>query len=184
MSNDLMNLLPAERQKAFSREYLLRLGVVIALFLTALALAAMVLLLPTYVFLSGSAQTKQARLATIDASFFSTDGAALSARLSALSAHAATITALANAPSASAVIRAALDIPRPGVVLSGFSYDPSAGAEGRTLAISGTALTRDALRAYQLALGAVSFARSADLPVSAYAKDSNISFTITVTLKP
>jgi len=48
----------------------------------------------------------------------------------------------------------------------------------------GIAATRDALRNYQIALQNAAFARAADLPVSAYAKDSNISFNITITLKP
>ena len=77
-----------------------------------------------------------------------------------------------------------LVIPRPGIVLSGFDYEPSVGKSAGTLAVSGTATTRDALRNYQLALEGASFARSADLPVSAYAKDTDITFTITVTLTP
>jgi hypothetical protein len=38
------------------------------------------------------------------------------------------------------------------------------------------------LRSYQLALQGASFARAVDLPVSAYAKDADIAFTVTITL--
>lgn len=184
MRDDLINLLPFERQRALSKDYVLRLGVVIVVFVTTLALASAALLLPTYVLLAASARAKQAHLATIEASFFSTESAALSARLAALSANAATLSALARAPSGSAIIRNALVVAHPGIALSGFSYTPAEGTARGMLVISGTALTRDALRGYQLALGSASFTESAHLPVSAYAKDSNIGFAVTITLRP
>ena len=69
-------------------------------------------------------------------------------------------------------------------MLSGFSYTPSSSSGSGTIALSGISATRDALRGYQLALQGAPFARSAALPVSAYAKDANIDFTITITLSP
>ena len=184
MRSELTNLLPLERRRALRRNYFLRLGVVALLFASALTLAAAVLLLPTYVFLANSYRAKEARLANVESTLSSSDETALSARLAALSSDAATLVALGNAPSASAIIRAALATSRPGVTLSSISYTPATGTAPGTLALSGTAASRDALRSYQLALQGASFALSADLPVSAYAKDTNIAFTVTVTLVP
>jgi len=184
MYNDQTDLLPIERRNAISREYFLRLGVTASLFVTALVFAAMLLLVPTYVFLSESMRTKESHLASIDAAFSSTDEAALSARFTALSENAAKLSALALAPSASATIRSVLALSRPGIALSGLTYTAPSGTRPGTLSVSGTAMTRDALRNYQLALSSLPFATAADLPVSAYAKDSDISFTISVTLAP
>lgn len=184
MNNELTNLLPPERQRELSRDYILRLVVVAAVLATALTLSAAVLLIPTYVFLNGSANDKKVHLARIESTLSSTDEAALSARLSALSTNSTTLTALSNATSVSAIIREMLAVSRPGVTLSGFSYSPSAERGSGTLVISGFSATRDALRNYQLALQKAPFVFSATLPVSAYAKDSNIPFTITVTLSP
>lgn len=184
MHNERINLLPEDRQRALRRDYFLRLGVVIIALLIALVLAAAILLVPTYVFLAESARAKESRLASIDSVLSSYGGAALSAQLAALSDDASTLEALADAPSVSAVIRNTLAIPRPGITISGFVYSPGAGQNSDTIAISGTAATRDALRNYQLALQSAPFARSADLPISAYAEDTDIAFTITVTLAP
>ena len=184
MHNELTNLLSPERRRAFHREYFLRLGVVAALLASTLIVAAALLLLPTYVFLEKSFQTKEAHLASIESTLASVSEKKLSDRLAALSADAATLTAIANAPSASAIIRAVLATARPGVTLSSFDYTPAAPGSHGTLSISGTATTRDALRSYQLALQNAPFALAADLPVSAYAKDTNIAFTISVTLAP
>ncbi len=183
MHNELTNLLPFERQQAFRRDYVVRLGVVSLVLVIALICVAALLLVPTYVFLTESTRAKETQLANVMSTLSSSDDAALSAQLTALSSRAATLTKLADAPSASATIRAMLAISRPGVTLSGFSYSSATTRPG-TLAISGVAATRDALRMYQLALQSAPFARSADLPVSAYAKDTDITFTITVTLAP
>lgn len=184
MHSELTNLLPLPRQHALSRDYLLRRGTVIVALLTVLILVAAILLLPTYVFLVGSASAKETRLAHIESAFSSADEAALSARLATLSNNATTLATLALAPSASTIIRTALAVSRPGITLSGFTYTPAIAKKLGTLAVSGSSATREALRGYQLALQSAPFALSADLPVSVYAKDSDIAFTVTVTLAP
>lgn len=184
MPNERTNLLPSDRQQALAREYLLRVGVVIAILATALTLSAAALLIPTYVLLEGSATAKNTRLANAASTLSSADEKALSERLAALSANAAVLISLSNAPSVSATVRSVLDVPHPGITISGFSYEPSSDAGSGEMLLSGASATRDALRNYQLALQGASFARSAILPVSAYAKDANIPFTITVTLSP
>lgn len=180
----LIDLLPLERRRALARDYFLRLGAVALLFAVALVLTAALLLVPTYVFLAKSSGAKQARLASMESTLSSFDDAALSARLSALKSNTSALAALARAPSASATARSTLAISRPGITLSGFEYVPTTGARPGTIIVSGIAATRDALRGYQLALERAPFVRSADLPVSTYAKDRNIPFTITVILTP
>lgn len=167
-----------------SRDYLLRAGAVAASLASVLVLSSAVLLLPTYVFLSGNANAEKSELARIESSLSSSDEIALSERLAVLSANAASLMALSNARSVSAVVRSALSIPRPGITLSNISFIPSKDGDAGTVIVSGISATRDSLRSYQLALEGAPFARTAVLPVSAYAKDSNIDFTITITLAP
>ena len=184
MRNELTNLLSPERQRALARNYFLRLGVVFVVFLTLLTLVSAVLLVPTYVYLAESVSAKETRLATIESAFSSASEKDLSTRLAALSSDVAILTALSDAPSVSKIISSVLAISRPGITLSSFTYAPAGGKTTGTLIISGTAMTRDALRNYQLALQGAPFAVSATLPVSAYAEDTDIAFTITVTLAP
>lgn len=184
MHNELTNLLPPERQRAVARGYFLRFGVVIAWFVAALATAATVLLIPTYVFLITSVQAKQNYLNSVESGVSPSEVSSLSGRLASFSAEVGSLTALSKAPSASGLLRQALALPRPGITLSTFTYAPAASGKPATLIIAGTAATRDALRNYQLAVQNASFAQTASLPVSAYAKDSNIGFSITITLAP
>lgn len=184
MHSDLIDLLPSERKNTLAREYVLRRSVVSLVFVTLLTIVAALLLLPTYVLLSGSARAKEAHLATIESTFSSTSGTTFSARLAKLSDNVAILSALAHAPSASATLRSALAIARPGVTLSTIAYTPAEVAGSGKLVLSGIAATRAALRSYQLMLSSASFVSSANLPVSAYAKDTNITFSITVALAP
>ena len=195
MRNERTNLLPRERRNALRHEYFIRLVVVSALLVTALALTSAVLLIPTYLFLERSANTKHMRLANIETALSSSDEVSLTAHLTALSDNIAILTTLSDVPPASTVIRKALAIPHSGVTLSGFVYTPASSSytnqEGTitdesngTLAITGVAATRNALRTYQLALQASPLALSVDLPVSAYAMDTNSAFTVTLTLAP
>lgn len=184
MYKELTNLLPPGRKKEFLRKYVLRVGVVSIVLVTALVFIAAVLLLPTYVFLTKSIGTKEAHLASIESALSSSDEVALSVRLAALATDARILIDLAGTPSPSRIIRTVLSIQHTNIFLSGFIYTPTANKVPGTLAISGMAKTRDALRTYQLALQKAPFALSADLPVSAYAKDSDITFTISITLAP
>lgn len=160
----------------------MRLAVVGVWTLVGLGVAAGLLLLPTYVYLRGQVVAQGARLASLEASVAASGGNEVEARLSALDANAALLSALAAAPSASKAVYQVLGISRAGITLSGFSFGAAQGTKPSTLVITGTADTRDHLRAYQLALSGAPFITAADLPISAYAKDSNISFGITLTL--
>ena len=184
MQNELTNLLPPERQRARARAYVMRACVVGIVLVSALMFTATVLLAPAYVLLTKSASAKEARLASMESALSSGDERELSARLTALTKDAAALTALRDIPSASGMARSVLAIARPGVTLSGFAYAPATDKKERTFSVSGIAATRDALRNYQLALQSAPFARSATLPISAYAKDTDIAFTITIMLVP
>lgn len=183
MSDNFTNLLPPSRQRALVSEYHFRLGVTLGVLFSILVLVATILLMPTYVFLSSSASTKTIHLVDIK-STHAPDEILLSNRLNALSQDAATILSLSNGPSVSKIISSVLTVSRPGITLSGFGYVLGSGKNKSTLTVSGSAATREALRGYQLALQGTPLALSASLPVSAYAKDTNIDFTITITLAP
>lgn len=178
MDADQIDLLPEERRRSLRRAYLMRIATLAALLATVLIMAAAALLLPTYIYLASALEARTARLASVESALSSADQTALTRRLAMLEADVKEIASLAATEGASGVVREILAVPRQGVVLTGMSYAPSQG----TLVVSGTAATRNDLRAYQLALAATPGFADADLPVASYAKDHDISFAVTVTL--
>jgi hypothetical protein len=179
MSNRTLNLLPADRIRLFVRDYFFRLGVVFFVAVIVVTGIAAAVLLPTYEFLNSSLATGQAYLATLTGTPNSPD---LSLRRTALAERAALIAPLAATPSVSTSVRDVLTVSRSGISLFNINYTSAAAGKPGTMLISGTASTRDALHTYQLELQKASFVKSAEVPVSAYAKDAEIPFTITITL--
>jgi len=184
MYPELTTLLPQSRERTLRREYFLRLATLAVLGATALVFVATALLTPSYVYLLAQEKNKTDRLALVESTLVLADEAALSARLAALSTDATRLIALGETRAVIEQVRTVLDVPHDGVSIVNIVYAPSTQSKPGTIAISGTATTRNALRAYQIALAAAPFSSGADLPVSAYAKDADIPFTITVTFTP
>lgn len=178
------NLLPPSRLQALSRDYVLRLGVIGLLLMTVLVFVAGLLLVPMYVFLTVNLGAKEASLARVDSAKMSSGESAIADRLTELSKNMGLIAAHKTTPPAIGSIGAVLSIAHPSVTISGIGYERGASTKQIKMTVSGTAATRDALRNYLRTLQTASFIRSADLPVSAYAKNMDIPFVITIALTP
>lgn len=178
MATDRTNLLPQGRQRALGRDYLFRLLTVATLALTALVIAHGLLLFPTYLYLEQEVETREAKLEALNAASALAAEGEVGTRIDTLTKAATQLSSLANRPTGSGAVRAILSVPRPGITLSSFAFAPAPG-ESRMI-ISGTASSREALRTYRETLDALSYVTKADLPISAYAKESDIAFTITL----
>lgn len=181
MHPELTNLLPHDRSKKMQREYYVRLGTVIVSALSAVVLGSGALLIPSYLYLQSQITAEQAHNADLDARLATSNGKEASARLSLLTQDANYLARLATTSAATASIRSVLMLPRPGIVLSGFTYAPASKGPNGKMTIAGTAATREMLRAYVQTLGTVPFVTTVDLPISSYAKERDIPFIITLT---
>lgn len=185
MNPELTNLLPPERIRAFRREYVVRLATIGALLLAALLFVAALLLVPSYRYLDRAYAEKQSSLAALGEDDEAGNGAENAANNAAILAEAAQLASLGESGGASDAIRSVLAVPRPGIALSGITFAAFSEKKGvrtpATIKVSGIAATREALRSYDLALSEMPSVSSADLPISAYAKESNIAFAITLT---
>ncbi len=181
MYRELTNLLPTERSRAFRHEYFLRLITVALVLLAFVVVAAGVMLIPSYLAFTDELRVQQEELARVSLALESTEEKQVGARLLQLEADSAHLARLATMPSVSNTVRAVLMVPRPGIRLDQFAYSPGKDAGTQNLMISGTADTRDALRQYNLALTALPFVERSDLPISAYAQETDLMFTITLT---
>ena len=181
MAHNLTNLLPFERARAFRQAYFLRFAALTALVLAILIAAHAALLAPTYLFVSERAALAKEELAAISASLASSEEAEMNARLTRLSEDVARLSEYTSAPAASSVLRSVLALPRSGISLSGLSFTPGQGGADGRMVLTGTASTREALRQYHKSLTALPGVKNADLPLSAYAKETDISFVVTLT---
>jgi Tfp pilus assembly protein PilN len=181
MSRTLTNLLPARLQRATRRRYFLRLAAVVLILATFLIAAQALLLVPTYLYARDQSMLGQEQIEALGGTGSTAETQEIAARSEALALAVADLSGLGSLPTASGALRGVLAVPHPGVALSGFTFSASNGTEPARLDVSGTADSRDGLRRYVAALAALSFVDSADLPISAYARESDIPFTVTLT---
>ncbi|MDB5264941.1 MAG: hypothetical protein JWN64_512 [Parcubacteria group bacterium] len=183
---ELTNLLPKDRVRALRKDYFFRLVTVATTLLIGIALVHTVLLIPSYVYATQQIHSGKAELDTLSAALAGSDEAQANARTKNLEADAAYLAQLQTIPTASAAIKAVIMLPRPGISIVGVTFTPPKADGIGTMTLSGVASDRESLRKYNQALAGLPFVKSADLPISAYAKESDIDFTITLTgtLKP
>lgn len=181
MYPELTNLLPPERRSLMTQEYFIRLGSVILIALAVVTLAGGALLVPSYLYLNSEIQARSERVAALDAELAATAGTEASSRLTTLSSNATYLARLASTSSATAALRNLFTAPRTGITLSSFSITPAKRGTDGSLTLTGVASTRETLRAYNEALSQLPGVTNGDLPISTFAKDSNIPFSIKLT---
>jgi hypothetical protein len=180
MLTELTNLVPRQSILAFRRNYFFRLATVGIVLLSILIVIHGILLIPSYFYAREEVSSESATLDHLTKSLATTEEQAAQTQLSNLQSEATYLSRLSNTATASAAIKAVLAVPHAGIVLNAFTFTaPTASAPG-SMQISGVASTRETLRSYDSALSALSFVTSANLPISDYASDSNIPFTITL----
>ena len=181
MTADLTNLLPPRRKRLLAHEYLFRLGTVAVWLAVILVVIHGLLLFPSYLYVNQQERAREDQLQTLKASASGATEQELAIRIEAIEKKAKQLAALGTQASASGALRAVLVVPRTGISLHGFMYAPAAAKDSNRLTLAGTAASRESLRLYLEALSALPFVTKAELPISAYAKERDIDFTITLT---
>ena len=173
------NLISEDRIRFFKRRYYLRLLTVLISIGAVLLLFQGILLLPTYLYARDSADALQKEIAIFVATNGREEAQSVSERIVSLEEKAQNIEGILKTPSVSALLRSVLAVPQGGIEVSRLSI--SGGEQGRRMTISGLATNRESLRDFHASLQSLSFVEHADLPLGAYALDSEIPFTITLT---
>jgi len=153
-----------EHAHAVRRDYFLRLATVAVLGLALVIIICAALLVPTHLLLSKQIKTKKSEP-------------------NAFEEKMSYIHSFDHATTASATLRTVLATAHPGVHIKGITLSVPTDAVSDTMTLSGAADSRDALRTYYLTLQAVPAVLSINVPVSTYAKESNLPFTITLEMK-
>ncbi len=184
MMRNLLNLLPPEHMQSLMRAYHLRVVVVVVSVLLFILGVHLALLVPAYIYEQVAIQTREAELAELTAARISEEEKQFDARATLFAADAAYLSRLSEAPSASDALRILLGVSRPGITLQGMTFAIGKGKEPQKITLSGVASTRNTLRQYVGALKDVAGIQGAEVPISTYAQESNIRFTVTLTGTP
>jgi hypothetical protein len=177
----MINLVPAIVRKTIVKEYWIRV-VSVFLFLSALlSVLCIIFALPVYVLISAqveafsaSATEAAARVAEFDVS---------TSALTKANTHAQKIVSQKNTKDFTAVLTKLESLASSGVVLRSYEFTRKEGALA-PIQVVGKAETRQSLADFHASLRAEPMVEKVDLPISNLAKEKDIDFTMTVTLKP
>lgn len=172
------NLLSPEEKKLVRREYYVRLASVFLVFVLCTLFIALFFLYPSYV-ISKQREVLAARNEEIfiqsvevrDEEALSKIIASTKQKMDALEAS--------EEKNVSALVKAVLEKKRPGIRVTDFTIKTEEGT--RTITLGGVASSRIALRSFVKDLEAVSFFKDVRIPVSDYADETNIDFSIFIT---
>jgi len=182
MYPELSNLLSREQIQAFRKMYLFRLATVAMLFVVGAVVIHSLLLFPAYLYTKAKIEERKVELASIDASLEASQEKTIKARIKALEETTTYLLRLKTMPIAGNVIKEISAVPKKNITLHSFVFSSPKTVDGMsTLAISGVARTRESLREYSDSLRELPYVSTADLPISVYAKEADIDFTITLT---
>ena len=173
-----MNLLPDTRKQRLTRFYFVRVGVVCALMLAGVFFIHATLMVPTYLHFAQNAADSTVALSELTGRLADSKEQEIGSRMASLSERTSYLATATHGATASGALRAFVAMPHKGVHITSFAFIE--GKEAR-LTITGVAASRETLRAYAGALATLPYVSGVDLPISAYAKESDIPFTVTVT---
>ncbi len=181
MRTELTNLIPRDRRKAVDSLYTIRLWSIGILFASFLVLSAVLLRIPLFIYQYQQVQTQKHELESLTSRLQESQGQSVTSRFKTLNENIAYMSRLATSSSATAATAAILSVPHQGIILTGLSYSPSTKGTDGKMTLTGTAATRSSLHQYVDALSGQPYVKNVDLPISAYAKETNIPFTTTIT---
>lgn len=176
----MFNFLPIEYKKRAKREYKFRLWTIIFILFSIVSLASCALAIPAYI--AARNHYEQALSEETQASkAIESDNAGSAANVvqevSSYIAAAQSLTPL----SADTIVEPIVSSRPSGVIVTSISI--SSVSQAIVATVAGVAGTRDELIAFQKALQGIAQFQSVDLPVSYLAQDTNINYSIAVTLK-
>lgn len=176
-----MNLLPDTRKQILARVYLVHLVVVTALVLSAVLLVHVALSVPALVHVSAQVRDNTITLEGLTAQLAGSQVQQVSDRVTALTERATYLAQSAKQGTASSALRTIVSVSHPGIRLTSLSYTQATASGKAKMTLTGVASSREALRAYVNTLSALPYVAQASLPISAYAKETDIEFSLMLT---
>ncbi len=178
----MSNLLPLEQQKEIHREYVLRRAIILLAFLLVVLVAAVVFLLPSFVvsyYKKGEMTDRVTYFTQSDAALKEDDTIRL--KLHDVNKKLEVVKAPDQNFYIYSLFRTILADQVPGVKLTELSYDTKSSKDGSGyITVGGTALDRESLTVFVNNLSREVVFSSVDLPISNFAKDRDIDFSIQI----
>ena len=173
------NLIPDKEKKLIENEYKKRLAIVCLSLAIFLVLAIIAMLVPSYA--SSVVKIKEASINDFSGASENTARSEYEKQAQNIGILSEVLAPGANVSNPTDLFSAVVKDKPDGVIVTSFSYSSS--TDPKTLTVGGVASDRNTLLSFVNSLKTSPTAGNVDIPVSNFAKDSNINFSITISLK-
>lgn len=181
----MFNVLPQEEKIALAKEYKFRRLIVLALLFVISFAIGLVLLFPSYLISSMNHRDTVKALEEVEAQLNTgTTKVITPEETRKLKDQISVINASKNSNSVFALYSLILESKTASISILNLKYQLGPASDvPTTILVTGRATTRDSLTQFQRNLEAKTEFSSVDLPISNLAKESNISFTLTINVR-
>jgi uncharacterized protein (UPF0333 family) len=179
-SKNMFNLLPLIEKKFISAEYTRRKMTVVLAFLLFLIVIAAVFLVPSFIISQFRLSEVSQTVSALQANNSIQNQAALKDKIHMANKKVATLSMGTSSAPVTSVLEGIASEKTADIKITSFSLTREGAA---SLTLKGTAATRESLLSFANKLKADTAYKKVDLPISNFAKDENIGFTVTLTLK-
>ena len=175
--NYMFHLLPEKEKKALEAEYHYRLSLVLLIFILGTLVAGSVFLLPSYLLSERKLSDISFRNDQVKKEIQAKTDPEVSDFLTSLKSNLAALKPGETNPKFSILMKEITDKKPSGISINDIQWD------NKTLVAGGIAGDRETLLGFSRDLQSVSDFSKVDLPISDFAKNKDIDFTLTITLK-
>lgn len=138
-------------------------------------------MLPSFLHIEQLQRVYEGDLAGLGEKLAGLEEKTIRARVTTLETRAQELQQTAQGSTASSVVRAVIAVPHPGIHIDHLSFTRKGEGQEATMIVAGVAASREVLRAYSGTLSLLPYVTKADLPISSFAKEADIPFSITLT---
>lgn len=176
---ELTNLLPEAESNGYRTRYYLRVATVALYALVILIGIHALLLVPTYLYFAEDMRQKQSSLAQLTERLELMKDEESVARIEYIETEARRLLSHGSSTKVLPALYGILTTQRLGITLGGFSITSYDAADER-IVVSGVAESRESLQAFRQSLLKNTNAKTVELPIGAFAKESEIPFELII----
>lgn len=177
----MFNLLPDNLRKIIVKEYSLRRAIVILFFIIFIQISFMVFLMPTWLISTYKEEDVVLRGADMNGRLSNLNIASTTDDIKSLNNKVSVIQTYLDYPGFNKYLTFILSKQTKSILIKNIAYS-NADSKSVTISVDGTAATREVLRNFVKSLQTSESFKSVDIPISNYAKEKDLVFTIKITV--
>ncbi|HEY0220681.1 MAG TPA: hypothetical protein VGC58_00465 [Candidatus Paceibacterota bacterium] len=177
----MFNLLPDSFKEDLTREYHLRRFIIVLFFVIFIQISFFILMLPSWVTSLSKEKEVTLRVEKMNESPLISSLNMIKPTIKALNSEIILMDRYLDYPEAMPFFSTVLSKKETSIKINQFSYT-AIGSSTATISLQGFSATRDSLVEFKKSLDDLKIFKSVDLPISNYAKDRDINFSMTINI--